>query len=960
MRRAPRWGGAASLLVALALALGWRGARGAALEAQRERTVEESWDFNDGLEGWANATTEEGELETYARGGELRGNVRGATPHLDSPRFWTDASDKHYVVLRLAYAGFRASARGKIWVRFGNSQRERVLDSVDYTSTTWDAREYVELSFAMVADAAYHTYYVPIHAAYSGPITQLRVFPAVPLVAGDVLTTPSVGHTLRLDWVRIAKAPTVWRVEGCTRLRSDPARLAPRPPSGWPAAGGAAWSGAADAACVHSDGRTNATRMERHCNRGVGAKYFSASADAAAYIAAPNLADGTLPRPSIDALQYATAFNCLRRGGERVVITGINFGASGAIVTIGGEPCRSVVHADPATHADAARPERQLTCTLPPALEGADGAHETGDARTHVAVVVTNGVLPGLYDSPRYLAYAARPPPVATPAASNIAASALDVSWPAPSDYWEAVPITGYEVAVHEVATARRWTVVVGNVTTTTLVGLAPAQRYEVHVRALAEDQTQSDAWLHVDLYGRRRAAPDAVRSIASAAALNVTTLPYDVHFAGFDANSTLDHDALDHRASRGALSVDRGEGHFGVTLVGSASVENCNATTSCCDGFSTPGAPCGTVCGVVAGDADDDIVVGDAASLYRELRNRPVLGCGPALRLTGSSARQSGAAWYTRQQQLREGFDTTFTFRISQPSFTCKSQDDVFTHCRSRGADGFAFVVHNSPNAKALGRGGRGIGYDGIENSIAVEFDTWYNPELLDACVVAAACPVRCPPPHRVRLTPPPSLSYCRRYENHVAVHSRGWRHPNSANASYALATATWAPRFADADYVHSSNDSMPSGARAGAEHVVRIRYSPIFDEAAMLSDRFAASAHVASFMENGQFGSGAMGEWGTGMGTLSVFLDDVTKPLLVLPLNLGALIDTTATDGRAWVGFTAATGDSHWQAHDITQWEFASTRIDLFDDQRAGSPLVNGVGAHACTPGAPGCLHP
>tara|TARA_B110000208_G_C11744366_1_gene421152 strand:- start:681 stop:1100 length:420 start_codon:yes stop_codon:yes gene_type:complete len=139
-----------------------------------------------------------------------------------------------------------------------------------------------------------------------------------------------------------------------------------------------------------------------------------------------------------------------------------------------------------------------------------------------------------------------------------------------------------------------------------------------------------------------------------------------------------------------------------------------------------------------------------------------------------------------------------------------------------------------------------------------------------------------------------------------------------------------------------------MPSGPREGAEHVARIRYSPVFDEAALMSDAFVASAHVTSFMENEQFGTGGMGEWGAGMGTLSIFLDDMTAPLLILPLNLGALLDTKATDGRAWVGFTAATGDSHWQAHDIMEWEFASTRIDLFNAQRAGPALVGGVGAH------------
>ncbi len=52
------------------------------------------------------------------------------------------------------------------------------------------------------------------------------------------------------------------------------------------------------------------------------------------------------------------------------------------------------------------------------------------------------------------------------------------------------------------------------------------------------------------------------------------------------------------------------------------------------------------------------------------------------------------------------KGFDTTFTFRLSSPSLRCKTMDGVYTHCRSRGADGVAFVVQGE-GPTALGRGG-------------------------------------------------------------------------------------------------------------------------------------------------------------------------------------------------------------------------------------------------------------
>ncbi len=43
----------------------------------------------------------------------------------------------------------------------------------------------------------------------------------------------------------------------------------------------------------------------------------------------------------------------------------------------------------------------------------------------------------------------------------------------------------------------------------------------------------------------------------------------------------------------------------------------------------------------------------------------------------------------------------------------------------RSRGGEGFAFVIHND-NAVAMGVPNSGMGYQGIRNAIAIEFDTW------------------------------------------------------------------------------------------------------------------------------------------------------------------------------------------------------------------------------------------
>jgi hypothetical protein len=69
-------------------------------------------------------------------------------------------------------------------------------------------------------------------------------------------------------------------------------------------------------------------------------------------------------------------------------------------------------------------------------------------------------------------------------------------------------------------------------------------------------------------------------------------------------------------------------------------------------------------------------------------------------------------------------------------------------------GADGFAFVLHeDEKGSRALGKKGGGMGYEGLSNALAVEFDTYYNYENFDS------------------------------YENHVGVMTTGFRFNINAN---------------------------------------------------------------------------------------------------------------------------------------------------------------------------------
>jgi Bacterial lectin len=131
-------------------------------------------------------------------------------------------------------------------------------------------------------------------------------------------------------------------------------------------------------------------------------------------------------------------------------------------------------------------------------------------------------------------------------------------------------------------------------------------------------------------------------------------------------------------------------------------------------------------------------------------------------IRLTDIQLSQVGAAWSASRCLVASGFGVMFHFQITP-----------------HGADGMAFVVQND-SGSALGIGGGGMGYAGIPNSLAVEFDTFANFENHDP------------------------------NSNHLSVHSRGTL-PNDEDEIYSLGHSLLIPEVAD-----------------GAVHTCWIRYIP------------------------------------------------------------------------------------------------------------------------------------
>ncbi|NEQ52090.1 MAG: hypothetical protein F6K11_18440 [Leptolyngbya sp. SIO3F4] len=89
----------------------------------------------------------------------------------------------------------------------------------------------------------------------------------------------------------------------------------------------------------------------------------------------------------------------------------------------------------------------------------------------------------------------------------------------------------------------------------------------------------------------------------------------------------------------------------------------------------------------------------------------------------------QKGTAFLQVDVEQSESWEAFFTFQVSYSGGITNQAQDVGV---LDGADGLVFMLQSN-GAHSLGESGEGLGYLGIQNSFAVEFDTWANPNRLD-----------------------------------------------------------------------------------------------------------------------------------------------------------------------------------------------------------------------------------
>ena len=240
--------------------------------------------------------------------------------------------------------------------------------------------------FTIRSDSRWHVYAIPLSPsnlrapepmapvnASDAILTQLRFIPCVnnfpqvlsdnfetsfrgSVLSGISLTSPGV--RVELDWLRIVRAPTLRRVEGCGLITTKNVLETSLP-----------------SLKFRQSHRNPNIALNRYFNNATFAiKNINASYDS--------------------ALAWSSTYNCARQGGERITLYGDNFGTALPYITVGGSQCADV---------RIVESNIAVSCIIPSGIG------------IGLEVSIMSGDIPPLSDTKPLLSYAQPPSPVMAP-----------------------------------------------------------------------------------------------------------------------------------------------------------------------------------------------------------------------------------------------------------------------------------------------------------------------------------------------------------------------------------------------------------------------------------------------------------------------------------------------------------------------------------------------------------------
>jgi Bacterial lectin/Bacterial Ig-like domain (group 3)/Abnormal spindle-like microcephaly-assoc'd, ASPM-SPD-2-Hydin len=291
---------------------------------------------------------------------------------------------------------------------------------------------------------------------------------------------------------------------------------------------------------------------------------------------------------------------------------------------------------------------------------------------------------------------------------------------------------------------------------------------------------------------------------------------------------------------------------------------------------------------------------------------NPPVQSTHYAVQNTPPALSQSASMWFSVPQKVSNGFTSYFAFKITPNANSFAT------------ADGIAFVIQNSQNAaggsssgssacsgagsgpNTVGAAGGCIGYGGIDNSLAIELDTFRNG-----------------------WDPADNVSSNANNDNHIAVQNCGAGQPNSPDHTGSCLVSFNSGNAAQP----ALNNLLPVSLADGNVHEVVIVYSGPTEAVPNLLQIFIDPVFVA------------------GTHTPAPGATPVLSGTYNISSNLN-LMNSGSTNDSAYVGFTSATGAA-FEQHELMAWTFTphtpSTQQQPLNPP--GQPTTFPFGSHVYT---------
>jgi hypothetical protein len=243
-------------------------------------------------------------------------------------------------------------------------------------------------------------------------------------------------------------------------------------------------------------------------------------------------------------------------------------------------------------------------------------------------------------------------------------------------------------------------------------------------------------------------------------------------------------------------------------------------------------------------------------------------------LMLNGQQAGNGESVWFSRAQKVKNGFTNYFAFRVVPPAESTSVGDGLaFVIQNAQGSDGADPASGCNPTGSsvvALGDNGGCLGYGGMDNSLAIEFDTSHNS-----------------------YDPSGDANTTYSSANHISVQSCGTSQNTSSHTSGCQIAV---------------NNDLPFSIADGQIHQVVVEYS-------------GAPTNLLQVYVDPPFVPGTFTPCNGEASCDSV----VATPVISVAYDITHLNLITSADGpdSAYVGFTAATG-SFSETNEILEWTY------------------------------------